>query len=166
MIVRRALEWLHKKLREFLGAAVFFAVAFSLIVMANRLLIKGSDIEAGSFIRAFVGGLIVAKVLVTVDLLPFVDAFPGKPLVYNIIWKTPIYVVASLLFQYVEPFFTSLFAGASVTLAHHDALHAFAQPRFWAVQIWLTLLLVIFVSMHELSRALGKDKMRLLFFGR
>jgi hypothetical protein len=37
---------------------------------------------------------------------------------------------------------------------------------FWANEIWIALLLMIFVTLQELNRALGKDKMRLIFFGR
>jgi hypothetical protein len=36
---------------------------------------------------------------------------------------------------------------------------------FWANEIWVALLLVLFVTMRELSRALGNDQVRRLFFG-
>ena len=86
-----ALDRLKDETRKFLWTAMFFAATFCVVVVTNKLLVKGSDIEIASFGTAIVGGLIVAKVLLLVDLLPFVDAFPGKPLVYNILWKTPIY---------------------------------------------------------------------------
>jgi hypothetical protein len=165
-MTHRALEKLRKHVRSALGAGVFFAVAFSLIVLADRLMGRGSEFQIASFTRAIVGGWIVAKVLLVVDLLPFVDAFPGKPLVYNITWKTLIYVAASLIYRYIEPLITSLFMGAGGTAAHQHAVQPFMQTRFWAIEIWLALLFVIFVTMHELTRAVGKDKMRLLFFGR
>lgn len=160
------LDWLKKEFREFLGAAVFFAVAFCLLVLANRLLVTGSNIEIVGFARAIVGGLIVAKVLISLDLLPFVDAFPGKPLVYNIIWKTPIYFAGVLVFRYIEPLLTSLFAGAGGATAHHHAVQGFTQPAFWATEIWIAVFLVIFVTMQELTRVLGKGRVRLIFFGR
>ena len=55
--------------------AVFFAIGFSILVLHTRLLTEGSRIQAAPFARAIIGGLIVAKVLMTVDLLPFVHAF-------------------------------------------------------------------------------------------
>ena len=161
-----ARESLKKELLEFLEAAVFFAVAFCLITLANKLLVRGSDVHVSSFAQAIVGGLIVGKVLLIVDLLPFVDAFPGKPIIYNIVWKSAVYTVASLLFRYLKPVTEALFHGAGMDAAQHDALELFAHPQFWAVQIWIALLLAVFVTMHELSRALGKDKLRLIFFGR
>jgi hypothetical protein len=164
--MRHALEKLWEEVRKMLGAAVFFAVAFCLIVLADRLVGRGSDMEIGSFSRAIIGGLIVAKVLLLVDLLPFVDAFPGKPIVYNIAWKSTIYIVASLLFRYIEPLIKSLFVGASLAAAHLHAAQELSLPRFWAIEIWVGVLLVIFVTMLELTRALGRDKMRFIFFGR
>ena len=164
--MRHALEKLWEEVRKVLGAALFFAVAFCLIVLADRLVGRGSDMEIASFSRAIIGGLIVAKILLLVDLLPFVDAFPGKPIVYNIAWKSTIYIAASLLFRYIEPLIKSLIAGASPSAAHHHAVQELSQPRFWAIEIWVAVLLVIFVTMLELTRALGKDKMRLIFFGR
>lgn len=164
--MRLVLDWLKKESRGFLGAAVFFAVAFCLVVLANRLLVRGSNIEIVGFARAIVGGLIVAKVLISVNLLPFVDAFPGKPLVYNIIWKTPIYFVGILAFRYIEPLITSLVAGAGGATAHQHAVEGFTQPAFWATEIWIAVFLVIFVTMQEMTRVLGKEKVRLIFFGR
>jgi hypothetical protein len=38
-------------------------------------------------------------------------------------------------------------------------------PHFWTIQIWLTVLLLVYCTMQELLRALGHDKVRELFFG-
>lgn len=164
--MRGAPERLKEEVRKLLGAAAFFAAAFCLIVLTEKLQVRGSHIETASFARAIVGGLIVAKVLLVVDLLPFVDAFADKPLVYNIVWKTPLYVAASLVFRYVEPLVKSLFGGASAAAAHHDAMQRFTRPTFWATEIWIALLFVVFLATQELTRAVGKDKMRMIFFGR
>ena len=160
-----ALDRLKDETRKVLWTAMFFAATFCVVVVTNKLLVKGSDIEIASFGTAIVGGLIVAKVLLLVDLLPFVDAFPGKPLVYNILWKTPIYIAATLVFRYLEPMAKSLFAGVGAASAHRHAIQGFTQPIFWATEIWIALLLGAFVTMQELARRLGTDKMRLIFFG-
>ncbi len=155
-----------EEVRKVLVAAVYFATGFCFIVLADRLITMGSGIETASFFRAVVGGLIVAKILLIVDLFPFVHAFPGKPLVHNIIWKSSIYVAASLVFRYMEPFIKYLFKGMGLSASHSAVLEEFAKPRFWAIEIWLAMLLVGFVTMQELSRVVGKEKLRLMFFGR
>jgi hypothetical protein len=157
---------LKEEVRKVLVAAVYFSTGFCLIVVADRLITMGSGIETASFFRAIIGGLIVAKVLLIVDVFPFVHAFPNKPLVHNVIWKSSIYVAASLVFRYLEPFIKSLFKGMGLSASHSAVLEEFAKPRFWAIEIWLGMLLVVFVTMQEMSRVLGKERLRLMFFGR
>jgi hypothetical protein len=162
----RAVARVKEEIRKILTAAVFFSTGFCLIVLADRLLTRGSGVEIASFARALIGGLIVAKVLLVVDLLPFVHAFPTKPLVHNIIWKSSMYIAGSLVFRYLEPLVKSLFKGMGLAASHFSALGEFMLPRFWAIEIWLAMLLVVFVTMQELSRVVGKEKLRLMFFGR
>jgi hypothetical protein len=162
----RAVARVKEEIRTILTAAVFFSTGFSLIILADRLVTRGSGIEIASFGRALIGGLIVAKVLLVVDLLPFVHAFPNKPLVHNIIWKSSMYIAGSLLFRYLEPLVKSLFSGMGLAASHFSALGEFMQPRFWAIEIWLAMLLVVFVTMRELSRVVGKEELRLMFLGR
>ena len=39
-------------------------------------------------------------------------------------------------------------------------------PHFWAIQIILVILIFGYCTMHELMRALGREKLHELFFGR
>jgi hypothetical protein len=38
-------------------------------------------------------------------------------------------------------------------------------PHFWAVQIVLLMLIIMYCTIHELGRVLGKGKMLQIFFG-
>ena len=87
---------------------VFFAIGFSILVLHTRPLTEGWRIQAAPFARANISGLIVAKVLTTVDLLPFVHAFQERPLVHNIAWKSSLYIAASVLVLYIDPFVKGL----------------------------------------------------------
>jgi hypothetical protein len=156
---------MEEELRKVLVAASFFAIGFCLIIVAERLFVRGSSIEVVGVFRAVVGGLIVAKLLLLVDLVPFVHAFPDKPLVHNILWKSSLYVAASLVFRYLEPFIKSLFKGVGLYASHSGALQELMLPRTWAIEIWLAMLLVVFVTMQELSRVIGKDEFQYIFFG-
>ena len=154
------------EVRKLLGVAVFFALASCLVVFSDKLLVWGSQIKTATFATAIVAGLIIAKVLLLVDMLPFVDAFPDRPLMYNIAWKAPIYVTAVLAFRYLERLIHHLFAGEGIAAASTLALQPFTQPTFWATGIWIVVLFLVFLAARELSRILGKDRMRLIFFGR
>ena len=119
--MRRFLEWFKKEFVQYIGSAIFFAAAFCLIALANKLMVAGSEVHVASFARAIIGGLIVAKLLFFVDLVPGVNAFHGKPLIFNILWKTPIYLIMSLVYRYLEPVIGSVVAGVSVAEAHAHA---------------------------------------------
>jgi hypothetical protein len=154
-----------EEVRKILVTAVFFALGFCIIIVHNRLLTAGSGIEIAGFARALVGGLIVAKVLLSVDVLPFVHAFPHKPLIHNIAWKTSLYVAASVVVLYVDPFLKGLFKGLGLAGSHARAWNELMLPRTWATVIWLAVLLMAFVTMQEQSRVMGKEQLKRMFFG-
>jgi hypothetical protein len=155
-----------EEVRKLLVAAVFFAIGFCIIILHNRLLTEGSTIHIASYARAIVGGLIVAKVLLSVDMLPFVHAFPNKPLAQNITWKTSLYLVAGVGFLYTEPMLRHLLKGEGVHASRFAAWRELMQPQTGATLIWVAVLLIAFVTMQELSRVIGTEDLKRLFFGR
>jgi hypothetical protein len=161
----RLVDRAKEEVRQVLVTALFFSIGFCIIIIHNRLLTAGSGIEIQHFARALVGGLIVAKVLISVDLLPFVHAFPDKPLVHNIAWKTSLYVAASVVVLYIDPFLRGLFKGLGLAASHSRAWNELVLPRTWATVIWLAVLLAVFVTLQEQSRVLGKEQLKRMFFG-
>jgi hypothetical protein len=155
-----------EEIRKILVVAVFFSVGFCLIHVSNRLLTEGSHVEIASLTRAIFGGLIVAKVLLSVDLLPFVHAFPGGMLTRSILWKSSLYVAGGVAFLYIEPFAKNLFRGIGLSASHSRAWQELMLPRTWATVIWVAMLMAVFVTLRELSRVIGKDQFKHMFFGR
>ena len=151
--------------RKILVTAVFFSIGFCIIILHNRLLVEGSQLKIASYARALVGGLIAAKVLLTVDNLPFFEAFSHKPMIYNIGWKTSLYALGAMVFLYAEPFVKHLVKGAGLYLSHRQAWHELTLPRTWATMIWTVVLLLVFVTMQEMSRVLGKGQLKCMFLG-
>lgn len=154
-----------EEFRKILVVAVFFSAGFCLIHLSNRLLLEGSHVELATLTRAIFGGLIVAKVLLSVDLLPFVHAFPGKPLARNIAWKSSLYVAGGVTFLYIEPFIKNLFRGIGLYASSSRAWQELMLPHTWATVIWLAMLMTVFVTLMELSRVIGKSQLKNMFFG-
>jgi hypothetical protein len=155
-----------EEVRKILVVAVFFSAGFCLIHLSNRMLTEGSQVELASLTRAIFGGLIVAKVLLSVDLLPFIHAFPGRPLARNIGWKSSIYVAGGVIFLYIEPLLKNLFRGAGLFVSHSRAWQELMLPSTWATVIWVAILMAVFVTLQELSRTIGKDQLKYMVFGR
>jgi hypothetical protein len=152
-------------IRELIPPATFFFVAFQLLAFTRSLMLRQYGIEVTTFVAATIGGLVAAKVVLLADLLPFINRFPGRPLIYNIAWKTLIYFAAALVVRYLDELFHYYRQHGELTAANRHLLDEVIWPHFWAIQIWLMVLLLIYCTLHELVGALGRDRMRELFFG-
>jgi hypothetical protein len=85
---------LHKIKQEFLKVlppTIFFFFAFNIVAITTVLMLKGQGIEITSILGATILALVVGKVVLIADHMPFINKFPDKPLIYNIVWKTFIY---------------------------------------------------------------------------
>ena len=160
------MHWLKKELLDIFPAVLYFLVTLSLINLTENLMLKDSGIRYASFSRVVVGSLIVGKVILVADLFFFVDVFRGRPLIYNTLWKTGFYSIMSLLFRVGEVSLGSIFKYKSVFIAKQHVVAELSEPRFWAIQLWLVILLLIFVASKELIGAIGTERIRELFLGR
>lgn len=154
--------------QEFIGvipAAVFFFIAFQLLAFTRSLILQQYGVQISTFVAATVGALIVAKVVMVVDLLPFVNRFPDKPAIYNVIWKTAIYMIAAFAVRYIEHLIHFVREYGDVAVANSRLLEEVIWPHFWLVQIWLFVLFFMYCVLKELNRVLGRERVRSLFFG-
>jgi hypothetical protein len=150
---------------EMIPPVIFFFVTFQLLCFTRALMLKRYGIDATTFLAATIGALVAAKVVVLADLLPFINRFPNRPLIYNIAWKTPIYFVVAFVVHYLEELFHCYRQTGDLASANHQLLDDVIWSRFWAIQIWLMVLLLVYCMADELVRGLGCDRVRELFFG-
>jgi len=160
------LQKIKHEFLQILPPTIFFFFAFNIVAITTALILKGQGIEVTSILTATVLALIVAKVMLVADYLPFINKFPDKPLIYNIVWKTAIYVLAVLLARYVEHLLPFLKEDGGFVAAHQHLLREVVWPRFWAIQIWFVVLFFFYSMLVELVRALGKERVLKMFFGR
>ncbi len=156
---------LKHEIVEVIPPTIFFFVAFHVIAVTRALMLEEYGITVASFTAATIGALIVAKVILLADLLPFVNRYPDKPLIYNVAWKTLIYVLAALLVRYVEHLISFARQHDNLLEANRHLLAELVWPHFWAVQIWLVLLLFLYCAFREIIRLVGAERVRQIFFG-
>ncbi|MHB1459562.1 MAG: hypothetical protein ACYC0V_21840, partial [Armatimonadota bacterium] len=130
--MRGAIKWLKHEYIELLPAVVFFLFAFNLIVLTDALTMEQYGIRVFSFLSATLLAIVIAKVVLVANLLPFMNMFRQRPLIYTTLWKTAIYVCTSLVVQYVERLIKSIPHYAGLGSANQHVINEFAQPRFWA----------------------------------
>lgn len=157
-------EKIKHELRELIPVTLFFFVAFQLLALTEALMLKQYGIHLTTFLGATMLALIVAKVVVITDHFALVNRFPVKPLIYNVLWKTLIYFVAAFAFRYLEHLIRFWRRSADFAEANRRLFEEIVWPHFWAVQLWLLVLLFIYCAFRELVRALGRERIIAMFF--
>ena len=97
---------LFAKLKEeffgLLPPTIFFFIALHIVALIHSLMMKAAGISPLSSVSIAVAALVMGKVVLLADLLPLINRFPNKPLIYNVTWKTSIYLLVSVLIHYLE----------------------------------------------------------------
>jgi hypothetical protein len=159
------LTGLKHEIVEAVPPFIFFFIAFHLIALTRVLMQQQYGIEASTVMNATIAALVVAKVVLLADLLPIVNRFPEKPLAWNIVWKTVIYMLASVVVVYLERLWEFHGEFGSVAAANSHMIEELVWPHFVAEMIWMTVLFLLYCTLRELARALGGKRMRALFLG-
>lgn len=150
---------------ELLPPAIFFFVTLHLIAIMRVLMLEGTGIALGTSASITVGALILAKAVLIADLLPFINRYPDKPLAYNVAWKTAIYVLVAMVLHYLERLVEFWREAGGLIAGNQKLLSEIVWPHFWAIQILLVVLVLMYCTMRELIREIGGDKVRQMFFG-
>ena len=142
-----------------------FFVALHIVAFVRVLMLKGTGISPVSTISIAVAALILGKAVLIADMLPMINRFPNKPLIYNVAWKTLIYLLLATLIHYLERLVDFWRQAGGLVAGNEKLLAEIVWPHFWAIQIILFVLIVMYCTIHELVRVIGRDKLLRIFFG-
>jgi len=163
--VKKFGRWIAREFLEVLPPAIFFLIGFHLLSLTRSLMLREYGVHAAAAAGATVGALLVAKVVLIADSFAVINRFPEKPLIYNVAWKTTIYVLASIVVHYLEHLVPLWWRLGDLGTANHRLMGEIVWPHFWVVQLWLLVLLFMYCAMRELTRAIGPSEVRRMFFG-
>ena len=150
---------------EVLPPTIFFMITFNIVLLDRALMLREYGFRLTSVAAATVMALLVAKVVLIADKLPFINRFPEKPLIYNVVWKTIIYVAASLFVHYLEHLIPLWWRAGDFTEANSHLWREIVWPHFWAIQLWLIVLIFVYCAARELVRIIGRDRIMQIYFG-
>jgi hypothetical protein len=100
-----------------------------------------------------------------VDMLPVINRYPEKPLAYNVVWKTVMYLLAASVIHYLERLIDFSRHAGGIIAGNEKMLAQMVWPHFWAVEILLFVLILMYCTARELVRVIGREKVLRLFFG-
>ena len=162
----RFINWIKREFLHVFPAFLFFFAAFNVVNIIEALFLRSKGIPPVSFYTVFIAAAVVAKVLVVIDHLPFINAFPNRPLIFNVIWKTFIYEVTTFVVRFLMRVVPSFLDTESFISGYIAFKSSFDSMQFLSIQLLYLVLFFTFVISHELIIAIGAVKVRKMFFGR
>lgn len=129
----KIIRTLKKEFLEILPATIFFFIALHLIAFTELLILRQYRVPISTTALFTVSALVIGKAILIADKLPFINRFPNKPLIYNIVWKTFIYVLIALFLGYLEKLIPMLVKHQSWSLANQHLQQEVVWSHFWAV---------------------------------
>lgn len=163
--MHKIFEKLKEEFFAILPPTIFFFVALHLLTFIRVLMVEGSHFEPLSTMSIAVASLILGKAVLIADMLPPINRYPNKPLVYNVAWKAMIYLLMASVIHYLERLIDFSRQAGGIVAGNEKLLAEIVWPHYWAVQIILFLLILMYCTTRELVRVIGKEKMLRLFFG-
>ena len=158
-------ERLKAEFLSVLPAVVFFFLALNFINLTHQLLFHQLQISAYRQLSILLGAAVAGKVLAAADLLPIMNVFPGKPLIYATLWKTSIYSLGILLYRYCDFLAPFIFQYKDLSIGLRQGVLQVDWYWFWGIQLWVFVLLFVYVAAREAMEEIGGVRMRQLFFG-
>ena len=158
-------EKIKEEFLAMIPPTIFFFIALHIVGFVRVLIAKGTAISPLSTISIAIAALILGKAVLIADMLPLINRYPDKPLIYNVVWKTMIYLLMSALIHYLERLFDFSRQAGGIVAGNEKLLAEIVWPHFWAVQIILLVLILMYCTARELVRVIGREKVLRTFFG-
>jgi len=154
--------------RELLPPTIFFFVGFNLILFTKRLFLADYLIQFSGFFLATISALVVGKTVLVADMLPFLRRFDHAPLIQPILFKTVVYSLLVFVVRLLEAFVHYLIQGGGVGGGGFldELLGSFSWDHFIAIQMWIFVLFLIYVTASELNDLFGDGELFKILFTR
>jgi hypothetical protein len=163
--LHRAVAFFLHEFREMLPPTIFFFVGFNLIVLTTNLILADYSVAFGSFMLATAAALVVGKSVLVANAMAALRRYDRGPVIEPILFKTVFYwaivFIARLLEHFIR-FWLIEHNPVSEFLPHMAA--TFSWHRFAAIQIWILVLFLIYVTASEFNHLFGEGELgRVLF---
>ena len=162
----RIVRFIKHEFSEIFPVTIFFLIGFNLIAFSKHLMLLQEGIVYDGILAATVGALIIAKVVLVANKLPFMRISQGRPLYRPILFQTVVYTFFALAVRGLETLVRNALRtdGLISGLAADQA--EFVWEHFVVVQIWVFVLFLAYVTLIQLKTELGHGSLSEMLFSR
>ncbi len=153
------------QIRNFALIFVYLWVTFGMLAVHESIVLAQHQIDYRFHGLAIINALVFAKVLLVAEDLRLGNKFNDAPLAYSILVKSFLFGVALICFHVVERVLIGMWNGKPVA----QSISEIGVDKFEGIVslgIISTVALAPFFILREISRVMGPDKFRSLFFQR
>ena len=162
---RRAGAFLLHEFLEILPPTIFFFLGFNLIVLTTNLILADYGAQVASFLIATTSALVVAKAVLVANAMPAIRRYDRAPLIRPILFKTVFYWAAVFIVRLLEHWVRYRFGGDYVFGGFVPHVVAtFSWDRFIAIQLWIFVLFLMYVTASEFNRLFGHGELSRILF--
>lgn len=164
-IMNKIVAFLKKEFLEMLPPTIFFFVVFQLVVISRSVLGAELNISMVTSAAAAIAALIVGKSILVADALPPFRWFRDNRLIYNVVWRTALYMSIIIIFQVLEEFIPLISKYGGFASASEHFIADVDGLRFWATHMILVVFLIFYSFATALINVVGIDRFFAVFFG-
>jgi hypothetical protein len=153
-------------LKEIFPAFVFFLAMFQMLLVTKAIALKQYGITFDISTASVIGALIVAKTVLIADRIPFLNIYPRRPLIWNVVLKTIVFGLIASAFLIIESLIRESRQLGDFSAAWRQFISETSWLSFWAKEAWINILILFYCTAIEFGRVIGSDRAREIFFGR
>jgi len=164
-VARRVGARLLHEAREVLPPTIFFFVGFNFIVFTTNLLLADYAVAFSNFMLATLSALVVGKAVLVANAMPYLRRYDRAPLLQPILFRAAFYWVIVFLARLLERFvhFSVIERNPPADFASY-LITTFSWHRFFAINLWILVLFLIYVTASEVAHLFGRGELWRLFF--
>ena len=153
---------LHEFTEYFINV-IYMALFFGSVVLYRRLVLAEHGIELEDYFAGILKALVFAKVIMIGSFLKISRNFEHKPLIIPTIYKAVLFTLWVMIFDIAEVYISGLLQTGNLTGAF-SALGVRVNSAWLGAALVICISFLPFFALKELSRTMGSDKFRRLFF--
>lgn len=161
---RRTGAFLLKEFLEILPPTIFFVVGFNLILLTTNLILANYGEQFSSYLLATVAAFVVGKAVLVANAMRTIRHYDRAPLIRPILYKTVFYWAMVFIARLLEHWIKYLAAHHPLGTFVPHMVATFSWDRFIAVQLWIFVLFLIYVTVTELNHLFGEGELRHILF--
>jgi hypothetical protein len=166
MSTRAAAAVLIKEFKEILPPTIFFAVGFNFILLTVNLILLDYGLHFSSVLLATAYALVVGKAVLVANQLPFLHRLDTAPIIQPVLFKGVIYFVLVFLVRVLEKLIDYLLHDGTLSGIPYYIVSNFTWSRFFAIQLWILVLFLIYTFITELNVLFGNGDLARIMFTR